>query len=268
MKQILTLTFLFFALCAPAKIVKKNVPSHKMNRSIPCVIVLPDSYDKKAAYPVIYLLHGYGGDQNSWITIKPALNDIATRDSLIFVCPDGESSWYWDSPTDPQSQFETFVSQELTSYIDKHYATRSNREGRAITGFSMGGHGGLWLSMRHPDIFGAGGSISGGVDIRPFPENWKMKEQLGSYDEYPERWNKYTVINQLDSLTDKQLHIVIDCGYGDFFYKVNQQLHNELLKHGIPHDYYNHPGQHTVEYCRNAIDYQIVFFNKYFDSSK
>ena len=71
MKQILTLTFLFFALCAPAKIVKKNVPSHKMNRSIPCVIVLPDSYDKKAAYPVIYLLHGYGGDQNSWITIKP-----------------------------------------------------------------------------------------------------------------------------------------------------------------------------------------------------
>ena len=88
MKQILTLTFLLFALCAPAKIVKKNVPSHKMNRSIPCVIILPDNYDKKAAYPVIYLLHGYGGDQNSWITIKPALNDIATRDSLIFVCPD------------------------------------------------------------------------------------------------------------------------------------------------------------------------------------
>ena len=83
MKQILTLTFLLFALCAPAKIVKKNVPSHKMNRSIPCVIILPDNYDKKAAYPVIYLLHGYGGDQNSWITIKPALNDIATRDSLI-----------------------------------------------------------------------------------------------------------------------------------------------------------------------------------------
>ena len=162
MKQILTLTFLLFALCAPAKIVKKNVPSHKMNRSIPCVIILPDNYDKKAAYPVIYLLHGYGGDQNSWITIKPALNDIATRDSLIFVCPDGESSWYWDSPTDPQSQFETFVSQELTTYIDKHYATRDNRKGRAITGFSMGGHGGLWLSMRHPDIFGAGGSISGG----------------------------------------------------------------------------------------------------------
>lgn len=267
MKQLLALILLLATLQVEAKVVKKEIPSDKMHRSIPCVIVLPDQYDPEASYPVVYLLHGYGGNQNTWITVKPALNEIATRDSLIFVCPDGESSWYWDSPTQPQSQFETFVARELTAYIDKHYATRACREGRAITGFSMGGHGGLWLSMRHPDIFGAGGSISGGVDIRPFPDNWKMKEQLGPYNENPARWDSHTVINQLDSVVPGRPHLVIDCGYDDFFYTVNQHLHNELLKRGIPHDYYNHPGRHTNEYSSQALDYQILFFNKYFDST-
>lgn len=267
MKQLLTLLLALVALQTQAKVVKDKVPSDKMGRSIPCVIVLPDNYDPQAAYPAIYLLHGFGGNQNTWIAVKPSLNDIATRNSLIFVCPDGESSWYWDSPTQPQSQFETFVAHELTGYIDSHYATRADRGGRAITGFSMGGHGGLWLSMRHPDIFGAGGSISGGVDIRPFPDNWKMKEQLGPYEENPDVWDAHTVINQLDSLTPGNPHIVFDCGYDDFFYTVNQRLHKELLRRGIPHDYYNHPGRHTNNYSANALDYQILFFNKYFDSA-
>lgn len=268
MKQILTLILLLVTLAAPAKIVQEEIHSDKMKRSIPCLIVLPDDYDTRCSYPVVYLLHGYGGNQNTWIRTKPSLNEIATRDSLIFVCPDGESSWYWDSPTQPQSQFETFVARELTAHIDRHYATHACREGRAITGFSMGGHGGLWLSMRHPDIFGAGGSISGGVDIRPFPNNWKMKEQLGSYTGYPERWDAHTVINLLDSLPDKSLHIVIDCGYADFFYTVNQKLHYELLRRNIPHDYYNRPGRHTSDYSANALDYQLLFFNKYFESER
>lgn len=101
MKQILTLILLLVTLAAPAKIVQEEIHSDKMKRSIPCLIVLPDDYDTRCSYPVVYLLHGYGGNQNTWIRTKPSLNEIATRDSLIFVCPDGESSWYWDSPTQP-----------------------------------------------------------------------------------------------------------------------------------------------------------------------
>ena len=55
-------------------------------------------------------------------------------------------------------------------YIDGHYKTITDRKGRAITGLSMGGHGGLWTAIRHKDTFGACGSTSGGVDIRPFPK--------------------------------------------------------------------------------------------------
>ena len=45
----------------------------------------------------------------------------------------------------------------------------------------MGGHGAMWNAIRHKDTFGAGGSTSGGVDIRPFPLNWDMSKQLGEF---------------------------------------------------------------------------------------
>jgi S-formylglutathione hydrolase FrmB len=56
----------------------------------------------------------------------------------------------------------------------------------------MGGHGALNLAFKHQDVFGAAGSMSGGVDIRPFPNNWDMAKQLGTYAEQPERWEKNT----------------------------------------------------------------------------
>ena len=75
------------------------------------------------------------------------------------------ASWYWNSPVDPKSQYETFISDELIKAIDSKYKTIKNRTGRAITGLSMGGHGALYLAIKHQDVFGAAGSMSGGVDI-------------------------------------------------------------------------------------------------------
>ena len=123
---------------------------------------------------MLYLLHGYSGRYDSWVSLKPTLPQDATRLGMIVVCPDGQNSWYWDSPIDPKFQFETYVSKELVQYIDQNYKTITSPKGRAITGLSMGGHGGLWLGINHPDVFGACGSMSGGVDIRPFPNNWSM----------------------------------------------------------------------------------------------
>ena len=156
----------------------------------------------------------------------------------------------------------SYTKDGNTYYIVRTY---NNRKGRAITGFSMGGHGALWLAFRHPDTYGACGSISGGVDIRPFPENWEMKQLLGPYSENPQRWNEYTVINQLPyNSKSGPLAIIIDCGYYDFFYTVNQKLHEKLRYYNIPHDFLTRPGGHTHEYWNNAIDYQLLFFYKYF----
>ena len=138
------------------------VKSPSMNKEIKVVVVTPDAdLGKKAvSCPAVYLLHGFGGHAKTWIEIKPNLPQIADEKGIIFVCPDGSTSWYWDSPKDPSFRYETFVSSELVKYIDGHYKTIADRKGRAITGLSMGGHGGLWTAIRHKDTFGACGSTS------------------------------------------------------------------------------------------------------------
>ena len=244
-----------------------QVNSARMGRAIPVVVVSPDTVRGEGA-PVVYLLHGYGGDEGTWLALKPEIRAYADRDNLIFVCPDGENSWYWDSPLNPESQFETFVSRELVDFIDSRYPTVSRRDGRAITGFSMGGHGALWLAIRHKDVFGAAGSTSGGLDIRPFPDNWEIKDRIGSRDNGTCNWDEYTVINQVETLQDGDLQIIFDCGYDDFFWDVNNAFHRKLMERKVMHDFIVRPGAHTGEYWNNAIDYQLLFFIKYFGTGR
>jgi enterochelin esterase-like enzyme len=105
--------------------------------------------------------------------------------------------------------------------------------------------------------------MSGGVDIRPFPNNWDIKKRLGRYPEHPENWEKNTVIN-LVHLLDGDLKIIIDCGYDDFFFDDNKRLHEKLVERNIAHDYIERPGAHNWNYWANAIKYQLVFFNDAF----
>ena len=202
-----------------------------MKKQIKNIIILPASYTQNTQkkYPVAYLLHGYGGCYDTWATYtKPDLAQMASNFDMIIVCPDGLNSWYWDSPKNKDYRYETFVSSEMINYIDKHYKTIADRRGRAITGLSMGGHGALWNAIRHKDVFGAAGSTSGGVDIRPFPKNWLMSEQLGTIEENRQVWDDHTVINQVDKLQNGDLALIVDCGEADFFLDVNKNMHSRL----------------------------------------
>ena len=241
------------------------------NGSAKIVAILPASYEKDAdlRYPVVYLLHGYGDNEQKWITQKPQLQDLADKYAIIIICPDGRRSWYWDSVKKPELKYETFISKELVDYVDSHYRTLKSPKFRAITGLSMGGHGALWNGLRHPDVFGACGSMSGGVDIRPFPKQWSMEQNLGPYAENKGVWDAHTVVNLVDSLKPGRSKIIIDCGVADFFYKVNQDLHERLLAKKIPHDYITRPGGHSWAYWKNAIEYQLLFFHNFFkDNAK
>lgn len=243
-----------------------RVYSPSMDRAIKVNVVVPSKQTHPC--PVIYLLHGYGGNADSWLTIKPELKEYADRFQLVIVCPDGENSWYWDSPLNPKSQFETFVAKELVSYIDAHYTTLPDKQARAIAGLSMGGHGAMWLSMRHPDVFGAAGSMSGGVDIRPFPENWDMKKQIGEKNSHPEYWETYTAISQIARIKPGDVALILCCGYDDFFFQVNCKFHEKLLAHGIQHDFLVNAGSHNIDYWNKVIDYELLFFVKFFQNRK
>ena len=237
-----------------------------MNKTIKAVVITPDSYSVGQALPVLYLLHGYSGTYSDWIKKAPGVSQLADTYQMIIVCADGNfGSWYFDSPVDPAYKYETYVATELVDWIDSHYKTIKDRTGRAITGLSMGGHGALYLAFRHQNTFGAAGSMSGGVDIRPFPNNWDMAKRLGTYAQFPERWEQNTVINLLHLLTPGALALLIDCGTEDFFFRVNNNLHETMLERNIAHDYITRPGAHNWAYWSNAIKYQLLFMRHYFD---
>ena len=236
-----------------------------MDKNIEVVIIRPSKAVKGEKCPVIYLLHGYGGHAKTWIQVRPDLPQIAEKEDIIFVCPNGGDSWYWDSPIVKESRYETFISKELITYVDKHIATIADRSKRAITGLSMGGHGAMWNAIRHQDVFGAVGSTSGGLDIRPFPNNWGMTKYIGERDKNPDVWDKHTVINQLDQLKDGNLAIIIDCGLEDFFLDVNKAVHEYLLQQQVTHEFILSSGAHNADYWKNSISYQIQFFKKFFE---
>jgi S-formylglutathione hydrolase FrmB len=242
-----------------------KVHSQKMNKDIPVTLIRPDSYANTAEQlPVLYLLHGAGGDYRGW-NANSDIAELADLYNMIVVCPDGgRTSWYFDSPIDPKFQYESFVAKDCVEYIDKNYRSRSTREGRAICGLSMGGHGAIFLGIRHKDVFSIVVVMSGGVDIRPFPNSWDIKKRLGDITTHRDNWDKYTVINLAKELKDGDLAISIDCGDRDFFLKVNRALHQQLLQSGINHKYIECPGVHNWKYWKASLKRQMPFIDSQF----
>lgn len=269
MKQV---SFLILFFCATffvqaAVVDTVEIHSSSMNKKIKAVVITPAGYDAQAnkQYPVVYLLHGHSGNYRSWVKDVPSIKKSADELGLIVVCPDGGfNSWYINSPVDSTVKYDTYISQELIPFVDANYKTISDKKARAVSGYSMGGHGALYLAIKHPDLFANVGSICGGVDLRPFPNNWQLKNILGELATNQTNWDNYSVINVVDALAKGQLNIMIDCGVDDFFLAVNRKLHEKLVAQKIPHDYIEREGGHTRNYWANSVDYHFFYFKRMF----
>lgn len=234
-----------------------------MKKNVPVAVVVPDGYGEDRV-PTVYLLHGYGDNHLNGYLGRTDVRDYADLIDALVVIPDGGTSWYFDSPVDPACRYETFVAKELVAHVDSCYRTVASREGRAITGLSMGGHGALYVAIRNQNVFGAAGSMSGGVDFRPFPERWDIKKRLGEKASHPENWERNTVIAQLPRLEDGALRLIVDCGTEDFFYEVNCNLHEALAARKIGHEFTTRPGAHNWNYWRRSLRDHLLFFRDFF----
>lgn len=264
MKHFVCALLIFSALKAGAASADTiTIRSKALNTTTKCVVIVPDSYRKNTSerYPAIYLLHGYSGNYANWITKVPEIKEYADKYQVMIICPDGKNSWYLNSKTVAHSNYESYVAEELPGYIDFHYRTRADRHHRAITGLSMGGHGALYLAIRHKQTFGAAGSMSGVMDLVPWENGYGLKSLIG--DTADLSTVIYSDLN-LVSKADTVLRIKIDCGIDDPFIEANRAMHHKLLALKIRHDYAELPGGHTWEYWRNAVEYHILFFSKFF----
>lgn len=241
-----------------------NVATANLERPNRVAIIVPDAAATRTDLPTVYLLNGYSGNYKSWTNIRPDLGRYADMYGMVLVMPSGLDSWYWDSPTNPRLQMESFIVEDLVPYVSKNYPVSKDPAQRAITGLSMGGHGGLWLGTRHPYIWRNIGSTSGGVNIELFPERWAMYKQLGKYADNPQLWRDHTVINLVDDMKANGQNIIFDCGADDMFAGVNADLHQRLLDAKVPHDYISRPGNHNSKYWANSILHQLLYFHEKF----
>lgn len=278
MKNIFTFT-LFLILSFPsfaAKVDTLDIYSTAMDKTYKAAVVLPNFYAKsKANYPVVYLLHGAYGHFRDWLKSTPdkmLLHNLADQYNIIIVTPEGENfSFYLDSPVNKGSQFETYITKEVIQKIDKSYRTIADKKGRVITGLSMGGHGALYLSTKHPELFSAAGSMSGAVDMggirnRDTPEkiNKLMEPVFGPEGASQEVYDSHAVLGMIDKIKTNDLELIIDCGVDDFLIEPNRELHRRMVYAKVNHDYTERPGAHTWEYWENALPYHILFFDKIF----
>lgn len=249
-----------------AEVQRLKFESTALQISKTITIIVPKSYatSTNRHYPVVYFLNGYSGNDQQFPEGTP-LAQLVDRYEIIAACPDGGSNnWYIDSPIHPENKYETFIWRDVVVYMDAHFRTRAASADRGITGMSMGGHGAMFIGLRHPDIFGAVASMSGGLDIRPFPDSWDITHWLGNQDQHPENWNSHTVINLLDQVTPGRQKIFFDCGTNDFFLAVNRATDKAMTRLGITHTYQEFPGGHNMAFWKIATERHMKFFHEAF----
>lgn len=144
--------------------------SAALNADLDVNVYIPDGRPPLEGWPVLYLLHGHGGNQNSWRDlgkIQPTLDRmIANRTikPLVVVMPAAKNSWYVDSGlAGGPGDYETALTVDLRKQIEATLPVRKDRDGRAIAGLSMGGYGALRLAYSHPDLYDSVASMSGAI---------------------------------------------------------------------------------------------------------
>jgi S-formylglutathione hydrolase FrmB len=262
---------------AQASVDTLSVYSVSMKKPLKVAITFPSSYKEGITrYPVLYLLHGGSGAFSDWhqkVTEKGLVNRMAEAHDLIIITPGvGPASYYYDSPLLDSVRYETYLIKELIPLIDQTYRTLPQKDSRAITGLSMGGHGAITLAANHPQLFVAAGSMSGvmnidtdlwevGEDFRSLRKKGQL-EMLGAINYKGPEFSSYTAVGLVEQLKGQGISLLIDCGTDDFLIETNRQMHTLLLQAGIPHEYTERPGAHTWTYWTEALPVHLAFLNK------
>ena len=236
-------------------------------------IYLPGSYDEQPErqYPVLYLMHGGGESHTVWQhnghlrQLADSLIDCGMMQEMIIVCPEGnqQNMMYFNAP---QWKYEDYFFQELLPYIEKTYRVRSDKSGRAICGFSMGGGAATVYGVHRPEHFCMVYDISGYLRRQPleFLKNdpsaeWRQKviEQNN-----PIRRVEKGKLSDVEGW--RTVDWVISVGDHDFTLEGNMDLVKAFRKQNIPFTMHVSEGAHNWQYVTSALEDALKRVSRYF----
>jgi S-formylglutathione hydrolase FrmB len=276
-KSIIILTVFLIGISSSAQLGTVNdqytLDSKIMGRTMKYSVYLPEGYDTSTrSYPVIYLLHGYGGNQSSWIE-DGEVNRIVSREitnmnapEMIIVMPDGGNYFYINTLGDTV-RYEDYFIKEFIPNVEKQFRIMSRTNKRAIAGLSMGGYGALYHVLTHRELFGACYAMSaatGVIDRRGEDERDVDSEyydshnivkliQNAEYDPQDPDWRKRFFPM-----------VFLDCGDDDFLTMANNEVYEAFREKQIPVEYRIHDGGHSWAYWRRALPDALEYIGTMF----
>lgn len=251
-----------------------TVPSHVLKQDMKVSVYLPAGYDIYGQYPVLYMLHGYTGDETSWM---PGLSLHETADTLIaegvispliIIAPNIDNSYGINSADEPaqlgsspdnslnEGLYEDYLIDELIPWVDDTYYTLRERDGRSIGGLSMGGCAALHLAFSHPGVFSRVSGHSPALFVDDFPMglgNWLYPTEKLRAERDP--------LKQVATANLSGLSVWLDCGDADSyrFYEGCDLLEKVLQDREVSVEYHLNPGLHDGEYWRTHAREYLLF---------
>jgi len=249
---------------AHGKIDSISYPSKTVGLNRKALIYMPPNYSKTRKYPVLYLLHGIGGDEKEWLkggqpqVILDNLYAENKIEPMLVIMPNGRAlkddratgNIMAQDKVEAFATFEKDLIYDLIPYIEKKFPVIKDRKYRAIAGLSMGGGQSLNFGLGNLDIFAWIGGFSSAPNTKP-PEQLLPDPAVGR---------------------EKLKLLWISCGDSDGLISFSQRTHDYLNANDVPHIYYIEPGIHDFKVWKNSLYMfsQLIFkpvdvskFNKY-----
>lgn len=209
------------------------------------LVYTPPSFSENKRYPVLYLLHGIGGDETEWLNganPQVILDNLYAKGKLqpmIVVMPNGRAmkddravgNIFSADKIEAFSIFEDDLLMDLIPFIENNYPVKKDRKSRAIAGLSMGGGQSLNFGLGNLDTFAWVGAFS------PAPNTKTPQDLLPN----PEKVKRELAL------------LFISCGNDDNLVKVSERTHEYLFNKGVPHIYYLEPGGHDFKVWKNGL---------------
>lgn len=263
-----------------SRVEKITLHSKALKKDMKVNVYLPKGYSKNAKYPVWYAIHGYTGNEDSWINDQniglkaDELLDQNKINPVIIVSPQIDNSYGINSSketkmlfVDPNAgkdpkyaffigMYEDYLCKELIPYIDANYSTVASGEGRYIGGISMGGFVALHLAFYYEGMFSKVGGHS--------PAVWTDSNLPGDLGKglYPDD----TARRQRDPLylaknkALQGLSVYLDCGDKDSFSEGCNELYKVLKEKGVKAELHIDPGEHNNTYWKAQAENYILFY--------
>lgn len=261
--------------------------SQMLNRPLRYSVYLPAGYNiDNKSYPTVYLLHGFGDNEISWMNggkidrIIKELEEKGEIEPMIYVMPQGYNNYYVNRFNGTLNYMDMFV-EEFVPMIDSLYRTKKTPGQRAVVGYSMGGYGALILPVKNPDIF----SVSVPLSMSFRTDEQYVIESQSAFDvqwgpifgakgstgndrltEYFKTYSPFHFFANEDANNFSTVRFFIDCGDDEESLTfTNNEMHALMRSRNIAHEYRVRNGAHTWDYWLKSMREALVFIQTNFD---